>query len=165
MNETIHVPHKEVGYVTDTLAVNAKRYHQIPTAFDSNRKPVSFKQYELSANEETEMPLDHALFFLGSESFIVKDGTKKVLKPLASQEQATHVTIPDNFVLAEYSELTRDALVARCKVLPGSEHIHVKKTSVDELISFLKSSRPAVSKTAEPFDAINQKALDRMLGE
>lgn len=157
-NET----NSNIGFVTDTLAVLEKRIHKIPTAFDSQHKPVAFKHYELYADKETEMPIDHAMFFLIDGAFIVKDSTKTVLKPLASQEQATHISIPEGFVLAELSELTREALVLRCKVLPGSEHIHVKKTSVDEMISFLKSAQPKAKTAKEDF---SQAELDKMLDE
>jgi hypothetical protein len=155
---------EDVGYVIDTLAVADKRIHKIPVSFDSQNKPVSFKHYSLSANEETEMPINHAMYFLVDSAFIVKDGNKVVLKALANQEQATHIAIPEGFVLAEYSELNRDALVTRCKVLPGSAHIHPVKTKVDELIAFLKSAQPVVADTKK-FDEVGITALDKMFGD
>lgn len=152
---------KDVGYVTDTLAVTETRTHKIPVSFDSQNKPVAYKHYVLSADQETEMPIDHAMFFLIDSAFIVKDGEKNVLRALANHEQATHVAIPEGFVLAELSELNRDALVVRCKVLPGSSHIHPVKTKIEDLITFIKDNQPKVATGKEDF---NQRELDAILG-
>ena len=133
---------KNVGFVLDMNAVTEPRFHDIPVAVDNSGKPSQVKRYILTATEPTEMPMDHARMFLRDKSFIVTDEAGSVLRPLANMESIAHVSIPDGFVLAEYEELSKDALITRAKVLPGSGHIHPVKTKVADIIAFIKNSQP-----------------------
>src|SRR5574340_291365 len=154
MTEEVKV---DIGYVTDTLAVAAVRKHGVALPNQT------IKYYDLSADTEVEMPIDHALRFLCDPAFIVKDANKKVLKPMPKQEKTTHIAIPEGFVMAELGELSREALFTRCKVLPGSEHIHPKKTSNADMIAFLKSVQPKVVKSSEIVAEASKADLDRMV--
>ena len=132
------------GFVVDTLAVAGPRIHSIITAFDKAGKPVLTKQYPLTSDKATPMPLDHAMQFLKDSSFVVTDDKGVVLKPLENiEEKATHVQIPEGYVLAKYEELTRDSLVLRAKVLPNSGAIHPVKSKSAEIIAFLKANEAA----------------------
>lgn len=129
------------GFVVDTLAVAGPRIHSIITKFDKAGKPVLTQQYPLTSDKPTPMPLDHAMQFLKDTAFIVTDEKGVVLKPLENiEEKATHVQIPEGYVLAKYEELTRDSLVLRAKVLPNAGAIHPVKTKSADIIAFLKAN-------------------------
>jgi len=132
------------GFVVDTLAVAEPRIHSIITAFDKDGKPALTKQYPLTSDKPTPMPLDHAMQFLKDKAFIVTNDEGVVMKPLENiEEKASHVQIPDGYVLAKYEELTRDSLVLRAKVLPNSGAIHPVKSKSADIIVFLKANEAA----------------------
>lgn len=141
----------EVGFVTDTAAINAPRQHDIIESTDEKGNPTAIKRYALSAATPTEMPFEHALKFLRDPGFVVRDAAGKILKPMKNREQTTGVVIPEGFVLAEWDELSKEALYLRCKVAPGSERLHPMKTHKDDLIKFLVAIEKA-------------KVVDRPLG-
>ena len=135
------------GFVVDTLAVAGPRIHSIITKFDKDGKPALTKQYPLVSDKSTPMPLDHAMQFLKDKAFIVTDEKGTVLKPLENiEEKATHVQIPEGYVLAKYEELSRDSLVLRAKVLPNASAIHPVKTKSADIIAFLKANDAAKQK-------------------
>ena len=146
---------EDAGYVVDTLALLGPRVHGVKLANGV------LKNYELFADKPVEMPLDHAMRFLCADTFIVTDAAGKILKPLENLEHATNVPVPYGFVLARYEELSRDALVLRCKLLPGSEAIHPKKTSVADMTAFLLSTQPKPAEGREP----SKESLDKLFAE
>lgn len=154
----------EVGYVVDTLAVNGPRRHGVIVRTDVvSGQPTLIKYYDLNADTKTVMPIDHAMRFLRDSAFVVTDDYGKVLKPVASREQSTHLSIPDGFVLAEYGELSRDALCVRCKLLPGSESIHPKRTSAADMIDFLIANSPKTPVTKKGDEFLDDAAVAAML--
>lgn len=145
---------EEIGFVIDTLAVAESRVHDVKTE-------TGIVRYTLSAGKPTEMPMDHAMRFLCDEAFIVTDAEGKRIKPLKSTEHATNVPVPTGFVLAAYEELSRDALVIRCKLLPGSEHIHPRKTPVADMVEFLKKMAPK----PEGGNELSKEQLDELFDD
>ena len=148
---------QQVGSVIDTNAVLTPRFHDVPDG-------AGIKRYALTANEATEMPMDHALKFLRDPAFIVKNAKGEIIKPLASKDVATHVPVPGGFVLAEWEELSKEALYVRCKVLPGSENIKETKTPKAQMIEFLKAVEKGkvVNKPLGGMHEIKKEALDEM---
>ena len=148
---------QQVGFVVDTNAVLAPRFHDVPDG-------AALKRYALKADEPTEMPLDHALKFLRDPAFIVKNAKGEVIKPLASKEKTTHIQVPEGFVLAEWEELSKEALYVRCKVLPGSEDIKETKTPKAQMIEFLKTVEKGkvVRKNLGDTPEVKKEILDAM---
>ena len=152
---------QQVGFVIDTNAVLGPRFHDIIEG-------AGIKRYALNAHEATEMPMDHALKFLRDPAFIVKDSKGNVLKPLAKKDWATHVPMPDGFVLAEWEELSKEALYVRCKVLPNSEDIYPTKTPKAQMIAFLvafeknKNDKSVVNRPLGGMREIKKEVLDEM---
>lgn len=150
------------GFVVDTLAVAGPRIHSIITAFDKDGKPALTKQYPLLSDKSTPMPLDHAMQFLKDKAFIVTDDKGVVLKPLENiEEKASHVQIPEGYVLAKYEELTRDSLVLRAKVLPNASGIHPVKTKSADIIAFLKADE-ATKRKATSRPEMTEAELDKL---
>lgn len=151
-----------VALVIDTLAVAAPRVHGIGVAFDKAGHPVQIKNYSLSAEKATPMPLDHAMQFLKDSAFVVTDEKGNVMKPMENiAEKATHIALPEGCVIAKYEELTRDALVLRAKVLPNSGSIHPIKSKTSDVIAFLIAHDAAGKKPAKA-QGMNEDELDRL---
>lgn len=156
------MPTETQGFVVDTLAVAAPRIHSIITAFDKDNKPALTKQYPLSSDKPTPMPLDHAMQFLKDKAFIVTNEKGEVLKPLENiEEKASHVQIPEGYVLAKYEELTRESLVLRAKVLPNAANIHPVKSKAADVIAFLKAADAAKHKAASKPE-MTETELDKL---
>jgi hypothetical protein len=93
--------------------------------------------YELSAQKPCEMPLEDAYTFLVDPAFEVRDSRGRVIRPPSTKKvEGGRVMLEENEVIAGLEELTKDALLKRCKRHEGSDGIKLS-TSKDDMTSFL----------------------------
>ncbi|MRR49369.1 MAG: hypothetical protein EG825_00400 [Rhodocyclaceae bacterium] len=128
----------EKGFVVDTNArPGESRAHEVIIREVTGQDPIT-KIYRLNSETPTEMPLDHAMKFLRDKAFLVTTSGGEVIKPVVKRDQAdVTFQLGENELIAEYSELSREALWKRVKMLPGSESIG-KASGNETLIAFIK---------------------------
>jgi hypothetical protein len=84
------------------------------------------KRYHLFSDRETFMPEAHARLFLKDPSFIVRDPEGDVRKALTEEQQsrvAPAARLAANFVIADLTELTDNALRDRVMVHPRASDL------------------------------------------
>ncbi len=122
------------------------RVHDIPV-FNEKGDMVDVKAVKCVYDKRTKVPKNIGLQFLKYKTFVVsivsddpaKDG--KVLKPLDIHEGGDGgLKLADNEIVANYDELSSEALFRRCHILPKSEGIDEDSTR-EGMIAFLKKSR------------------------
>ena len=114
-----------MDYVTDEITGG-----QVPRILDS-------RIYKLSRSEPVEMSESHAMQFLKDDAFIVTDADGKRLKTVSKKDvDVGNIVLEADEVVAKYDELTREALYARCKIIPGAEEIKAGSRK-DAMVSFL----------------------------
>jgi hypothetical protein len=130
-------------FVSDSNAKVAPRTHEIPVKTDANGVVLQTASYKLSADIPTPMPENHARFFLRDKAFMVFAPGGEFIPPIVVKDGGLgSFELGEDEVLAEYSELSKQALYKRCKIIPGSDDIK-EKTPIDDMIAFLKSKRKA----------------------
>ncbi len=93
--------------------------------------------YELSSEEPCEMPLEDAYTFLVDPAFEVKDSRGRVIRPPSTKKvEGGRVMLEDNEVIANLEELTKDAMLKRCKRHEGSDDIKIA-TAKGDMMDFL----------------------------
>ena len=132
-------------------------------------------QYALSADDWTLMPEDHAVFFLKDTAFQVVDARGDIVPPMpegavegGGREKAQ---LRPGEVIANFEELTKEALLARAKNRPGRAAITSSMTK-PELLKFLHSeaandaqqaARIAESGPIVGQDELSADELDKLL--
>lgn len=131
--------------------------------------------YALNASKGTLMPEAHALVFLKDPAFKVVHPDGRVLPPLPQSAMLREVDVqklePDETV-AQYAELTTEALLARAVNRPGG-HNFTGATSREALVSFLiraprvadapLAQRPRNTGTPELDDAMPLSETNKLL--
>lgn len=103
------------------------------TVFDSNAKseprvhePIAGVEYRLSNSEPTQMPKEHALVFLIDPAFRVFDSSGQQMQalPKVTMNVATGgIILRPGQVVANFSELTDEALASRVMRIPGGKDL------------------------------------------
>lgn len=138
-NETVaaKVDMASLGFVVDLNAPSDKpREHQIIIGKAPNGE-MKLKTYKLGSDTPTPMPIEHAMKFLVDKSFVVTDGAGKRIEPVIKREGGTGgFKLAPNEIIADLSELTKEALQKRAMIMPGSEELKAS-ASKDTLIEFI----------------------------
>jgi hypothetical protein len=144
----------ETGLVMDMNARPGEtRIHEIIIKEIDGGEPIT-KMYRLNSETPVEMPMDHALKFLSDKAFVVTSKGGDLIKPVKRRDPSQPVVkLEADEVIAEYSELSRDALWKRAKVLPGSDKIG-KASSNETLIEFIKAKTADQPGTARGSEGI-----------
>lgn len=125
--------------VTDSNARTSPRFHDIPTKINEHGEVIMTKSYALSADTPTNMPEDHARMFLTDSAFIVLNDKGDHITPVIKREGGMgNFKLGENELIAEYDEISKEALFKRCKILAGSDNIKERLTPKEEMITFLK---------------------------
>ena len=130
------------------------RKHDIITKFYpkdlSGHQPEPETQtYELFSEKPCEMTMEHAMKFLVAPEFKVlkPDGTR--IMWVTKMDLSRPLTaLKDDELVVSYSELSRDALFRRVKVLPGSEEIK-EGAKHQELVDFMVAWRASLKGMTE----------------
>lgn len=123
-------------YDLNAKAGGPGRIHEIITEMRGD-EVISTKSYELFSDRPCEMPEEHALKFLRDKAFVVMDNRGKRVEPVEIKDiTSAKMRLEDNEVIAKLEELTREALLKRAKVMPGSEDVKASDTK-ETLVSFL----------------------------
>ncbi len=97
----------------------------------------SGRSYELTSHKPCEMPLEDAYTFLVDPAFQVKDSRGKVIRPPSTKTvEGGRVMLENDEVIALLEELTKDALLKRCKAHNGSDFVKIA-TAKAEMMNFL----------------------------
>lgn len=137
----------KVLYVWDTTAApGALRTHEVIAAKNQRTGAVLTKSYPLSNDKACPMPAAHALQFLRDEAFVVSisdDIDRRDIdrvKPVKQRvEQVNVLSLSENETIADWSELSDDALLRRAMVCPVDEKPETS-ASREDLIAFLTSA-------------------------
>ena len=127
-----------------------------------------------------EMPIDHGMKFIRHPEFLVREAGKEELlpRPLDIQDMLRPIDpgmLPADQTVAQYSEMTADALLIRCKMAPGGEVIS-NKSGKAAMVDFLVQTRKAamaqrrreqgiVEKNDPNFLEMSDEQMRRMLPE
>lgn len=123
-------------YDTNAKAGGQGRIHEIITEMRGD-EVISTKSYVLFSDRACQMPEEHALKFLRDKAFVVMDDKAKQVKPVEVKEiTGVKMRLEPDETIAKFEEMTRESLLRRAKVLPGSEEL---KASDDKetIIAFL----------------------------
>ena len=152
--------------VVDLNANKGPRRHEIPVKVTPQGEVLMTRTYILDAEKPCEMEQEHAMFFLKDDAFVVCDPAGNHIKPVKARDGGMGgFELGENEVLAQYDELSKEALFKRCKILVGSEHIKETATKKEDMIVFLKSkAKPpvGVSRGSEGL-AENFELADKLL--
>ena len=154
--------------VLDTNAKTSPRLHEIPIKMDDAGEVILTKPYRLDAEVPTQMEENHAMFFLKDQAFIVRNPKGEHIRPVVKREGGMGgFRLGENEVIAQYDELSKEALFKRCKILVGSDHIKETRTPKEEMIAFLKErANPARGRSPGSESVIGEMAakdLDSLL--
>ena len=118
----------DLAYVTQlSLPHDTKATHQARSGTN----------YELSSQKPCEMPLEDAYTFLVDPAFEVRNSKGKVIRPPSTKKvEGGRVMLEDDEVIADLEELTKDAMLKRCKRHEGSDNIKIA-TSKNDMMEFL----------------------------
>lgn len=147
----------------------------IVKVYPDGREPDTIS-YTLFSSEAQGCPMamDHAMKFLTDPAFIVKNPNGARIMPVEKQDMSKPVQVlAEDEVVVKYEELSREALLRRVKVLPGSEEI-AENAKHSELVAFmigwrrsLKGKTEGEKELAEKMGAANldgmsEKQLESM---
>ena len=157
---------KSMWSVIDLNATKGPRKHEIPIKVDASGEVLMTKTYILDAEVGMKMDPEHAMFFLKDPAFLVADAEGTQVKPVVQREGGIGgFRLGENEVIAQYDELSKEALFKRCKILVGADHIKETRTPKEEMIAFLvaKDKPPVgVSRGSEGI-AENFELADKLL--
>ena len=118
--------------VSDSNAKTGPRTHE----------PVAGFFYQLTAQAKTQMPRTHAVVFLRDKAFRVWDDHGRLQASLPEQEtlKATKggIVLREGQTVANYEELTTDAMFARCVARPGGYEVNPDDRAA--MVEFLKTA-------------------------
>ena len=152
--------------VIDMNAIKGPRKHEIPIKVDASGEVIMTRTYSIESEKPTLMDPEHAMFFLKDPAFIVTNDEGTQVKPVVQHDGGIGgFKLGDNEVIAQYDELSKEALFKRCKILVGAEHIKETRTPKEDMIAFLvaKAKPPVgVSRGSEGL-AENFELADKLL--
>lgn len=129
-------------YVRDSLAnPDTPRRHEVIIGMRADGEKLT-TSYELHREKDCKMPMTHGMQFLRSPAFIVCREPNDVelktrIKPVKQTERAVKpADLPAHQTVADWDDLTTEALLTRAKVLPDSEEFDFD-TPREELLAFL----------------------------
>ncbi len=109
----------------------------LPHGANATHQARSGASYELSSVNPCEMPLEDAYTFLVDSAFEVRDSRGRVIRPPSTKKvEGGRVDLAEDEVIAGLEELTKDALLKRCKRHEGSDDIKLS-TSKNDMTAFL----------------------------
>ena len=118
--------------VSDTHAKTAPRTHE----------PVAGFFYQLTAQAKTPMQRSHAVVFLRDKAFRVWDDHGRLQAALPDQDtlRATKggIVLREGQAVANYEELTTEALFARCVARPSGHEVNPDDRAA--MVEFLKTA-------------------------
>ena len=125
--------------------------------------------YHLSAESFHPMSQEHAAFFLKDEAFQVKNAQGEILPPMpkgaVDSGKPEGPKLAPGTVIANLEELTREALYARARALPGRDAVTTQMTKPD-LIEFLRSAHATDAlKAAQIAEARENVADDELTSD
>jgi len=117
------------------------RKHEIITktakTVDGRIEVLDFVSYELYSGKPCKMPMEHALKLLCDPAFKVLGPSGTRIEPISKHDASKPITVlADDQIVVKHDELSREALLRRVKVLPGSENVSMD-ASDQELADFL----------------------------
>lgn len=100
------------------------------------------REYHLFWDRPTEMPEAHARQFLRDAAFKVLDPDGNEVQNLSEvqRQREAPVKLDPDMVVANLTELTKEALVTRAAMLPGGDQMDALSTR-EELIAFVKRAQ------------------------
>lgn len=155
------------------------RIHDVIVKVYSDGREPDTIAYTLfsSENQGCPMPMDHAMKFLTDPAYIVKHPSGTRLMPVEKQDMSKPVQVlAEDEIVVKYEELSREALLRRVKVLPGSEDV-AENAKHSELVAFLVGWRRSLKGKTEGekalaekmgaagLDGMSEKQLDSMFAE
>lgn len=119
------------------------RRHEVITklekATDGTVTGAETVSYDLSSHTACEMPMEHALKFLCDAAFKVINTDGNRVMPVPKFDVSKPIThLEDDEIVCKIAEMSREALMHRVKVLPGSEEVRGDAKAA-ELVEFLVS--------------------------
>ncbi len=131
-----------MAQVFDTTArAGQKRNHEIVVGRHPNGEPV-IRNYALSSDTPTMMPMDDAMKFLVDKAFRVLDAGGNLIMPVTKPEgDRANIRLDPDEVIVKLSDLSSAALFKRAKMLPGSEKVGANSRD-EEIIAFILDSQP-----------------------
>lgn len=134
-------------FVWDSTAPpGAVRIHEVIIARNKKTGKVATKSYSLSSDTPCGMAPEHALQFLRDEAFIVSASDdidlrdQQRIRPVKARVGNVNIiALSENETIAEWNELTDDALVRRAMAFPSGDKPDVN-ASRDELVEFLTNA-------------------------
>lgn len=141
-------PTRSVLYVYDTTAApQATRIHDVIAKKDA-RGQILTKSYPLSNEKPCEMPAAHALQFLRDDAFIVctdpvpEEREESRLRPVkARSENVNVIALTENETIADWSELSDEALVRRAHAFPSADKPNDGASRAELVVFLTEASR------------------------
>lgn len=148
--------------VQDTTAKpDAPRIHDVPV-FDENGVIVQTVSVKCEYNKRTKVAKNIGLQFLKHKTFLVSTMDGRVLKPLELHEGGDGgLKLAENEVVANFDELSEQALYRRCHILPNSDGIE-EDSPREDMVDFIKAARKRAAPASVPTSASEVAA--RMTG-
>ncbi len=116
----------------------------LPHDITATHQARSGASYELSAQSPCEMPLEDAYTFLIDPAFEVRDSRGRVIRPPSTKKvEGGRVSLAEDEVIAMIEELTKDALLKRCKRHEGSDDIKISTSKADMMDFLIAHARVA----------------------
>jgi hypothetical protein len=120
----------------------ARVHDVIVKMYDDGREPdlVSYQLFS-DTNKACLMPMEHAMKFLSDAAFIVQAPSGNRIMPVAKLDLSKPIQVlAEDEIVVKYEELSKESLMRRVKVLPGSEDIK-ESAKLEELVAFMVNWR------------------------
>ena len=135
------------------------RLHDVITKmYDDGREP-DIVTYQLFSDQGKPclMSMEHAMKFLSDPAFIVQAPSGNRVMPVAKLDISKPVQVlAEDELVAKYDELSRESLMRRVKVLPGSEDIK-ESAKIEELAAFMVAWRRRMRGMTQGDQALAEK--------
>lgn len=169
-------PRAETLFVWDTTAAPGQiRTHEVIVKKDSKGR-IATKSYSLSNDKACEMPAPHALQFLRDDAFVVaatpelEQRDEQRIRPVkARTEHVNVIALSENETIAEWSELSDEALVRRAHAFPTADKPGVEASRAELIVFLTEASR--IKKADgdriaddEDLEGLDNSELDRVFG-
>lgn len=135
------------------------RIHDVITKMYEDGREPDVMSYGLFSDQGKPclMPMEHAMKFLSDAAFIVLSPTGTRLMPVEKIDMSKPIQVlAEDELVCKYDELSREALMRRVKVLPGSEDIK-ENAKVDELAAFMIAWRRRMKGMSQGEQAVAEK--------
>lgn len=118
--------------------VITKMYPKDPNGFQPEPETITYLLYSAAG---CPMPMDHAMKFLRDPQFKVVSPKGHRIMPVPVEDHTKPVTkLGEDQLVANYNELSKEALFRRVKIVPGSEDI-TDRSTVAEMAEFMVAWR------------------------